>query len=267
MSDFARLESKLNKLRARERTPGEGRKLRGPNADALLAAIVDEIDETILPRRLSFALESGSVLHLAAANRKLQAVVSPAPAGLPDSVCDQELGDVDDPTVAAIAEGLRAVLADGGTLTLSSIRPKTLFASDIGIQTSLLRKAWQIDEQDSAPAAKDPGEILGGFLASLGDEALAWLRIEGEAVTDQGGDTKAATELGETAAVFLDGYFQKFEEAFPEPSLACATLISPAKEGAAALFFVEIGELSAVIAAKTADAISLAARWQSLVAD
>lgn len=267
MSDFARLENKLEKLRQRERAPGEGRKLRGDTAEALLAAIVSEIDETILPRRLSFAQDGGATVHLAVANRKLQAVLSPAPGGMSADLCDKELGDVDDPAVASIADGLRVVLAKGGALTMSSVRPQSLFASDIGIQTSQLRKAWQVAEQQSAPAPKDPGEILGGFLTSLGDEAVAWLRIEGEAVTDQGGDPKVATELGDTAAVFLDGYFQKFDEAFPEPAFACATLISPSETGASALFFVEIGTLSAVIAAKVDHAVALATRWQSLVAD
>lgn len=267
MSDFARLENKLAKLRQRERAPGEGRKLRGATADALIVAIVGEIDETILPRRLSFALESGGTLHLAAANRKLQAVMSPAPTGLSAKLCDKMLGDVDDPAVGKIAAGLRKILAEGGTLTLSSVRPPSLFASDIGIQTSQLRKAWQIEEHESAPAQQDPAEILSGFLGSLSDEVVAWLRIEGEAVTDQGGDLTAATELGETAAVFLDGYFSKFEEAFPEPSLACATLIAPAEKGASALFFVEIGDCSAIIAAKTKHAVALAARWQGLVAE
>ena len=267
LSDFARLEDKLAKLRQRERAPGESRKVRGADAGALLAAMVGEIDETILPRRLSFALESGVAVHLAAANRKLQAVLSPAPDGLSADLCEKALGDVDDPALASIARGLREVLSDGGTLTMSAVRPKTLFASDIGIQTSQLRKAWDIEDLDSTPVQRDPEEILSSFLGSLSDEVVAWLRIEGEAVTDQGGDARAAAELGDTAAVFLDGYFRKFEEAFPEPSLACATMIAPGRSGVSALLFVEIGDFSAIIASKTEHVVSVAARWQSLVAD
>ena len=56
MSDFARLEDKLTKLRSRERVPGETRKLRGQGSDALLAALVTEIDETILPRQLTLTI-------------------------------------------------------------------------------------------------------------------------------------------------------------------------------------------------------------------
>jgi hypothetical protein len=80
MSDFARLEEKLAKLRQRERTVGEGRKLRGVGPDALLAAIVTEIDETILPRRLSFETPAGSSIWPWRTG-VLQALLDPARAG------------------------------------------------------------------------------------------------------------------------------------------------------------------------------------------
>ena len=77
-SDFARLKAKLAKLAQRERTAGEARRLKGGNAGELIAALVTEIDETILPRRLTLTSE-GRALHLAVANRRLQAMLSPAP--------------------------------------------------------------------------------------------------------------------------------------------------------------------------------------------
>ena len=78
-SDFARLKAKLAKLAQRERTAGEARRLKGGDAGELIAALVTEIDETILPRRLTLTLD-GAVLHLAVANRRLQAMLAPAPA-------------------------------------------------------------------------------------------------------------------------------------------------------------------------------------------
>lgn len=267
MSDFARLEDKLNKLRQRERAPGEGRKLRASGAEALLAAIVTEIDETILPRRLTFTLENGTAIHLAAANRKLQALLSPAPDGFDADLADQELPDADDPKVASLAVGLRNILEGAETLRLSAIRPKSLFASDVGVTTSQLKRAWGVSEQGAGAEEKDPSELLSGFLSGLGDDALAWLRIEGEAVTDQGGDEKALAALGESAAVFLDGYFSKFDEAFPEASLSCGTVIAPSADHPSALFFVEIGELSAIISANRGKIFNLASRWQGLVSD
>lgn len=265
MSDFARLEEKLAKLRQRERAPGEARKLKGSDADALLAAIVMEIDETILPRRLSFALDANTAIHVSVANRRLQALLSPAPKGIDSALADQELPDADDPKVAALGVGLRAVLGDVESLTVSAERPKTLFASDIGVPTSQLAPAWGISTEAAAPAV--PSEVLGAYLSSITNEANAWLRIEGEAVIDQGGAPEAVAELVEAAALFLDGYFSKFDTAFPEPSESCGTIISPGSNQSTALFFIEYGELSALIAAKPESVFALATRWQKLIAE
>ena len=49
--EFSRLEAKLAKLRQRERGPGEARFVRGQK-ERLLAAVVSEVDETILPREI-----------------------------------------------------------------------------------------------------------------------------------------------------------------------------------------------------------------------
>ena len=64
--------------------------------------------------------------------------------------------------------------------------------------------------------------------------------------------------------MFLDGYFGKFEALFPEPSDACATLIGPVTDSGAAALFVEIGELSAFIAAKADRGPDLITKWQRL---
>ena len=93
MSDFARLQDKLAKLRQRERVAGEGRRLRGATPEALVAAVVAEIDETILPRRLTFQVEGGVDVHLAVANRRLQALMSPVPElkGVEAAVADRAI--------------------------------------------------------------------------------------------------------------------------------------------------------------------------------
>lgn len=265
MSDFARLEEKLSKLRQRERAPGEGRKLRGGGVEALMAGIVTEIDETILPRRLTFTLSNGSAVHLSVANRRLQAIMAPAPDGIDAAIVDQELPDADDPKVAALGVGLRAVLEGAESLAISSVRPKRLFASDVGVPIAQLERAWGIEVSEAEPA--DPSEVLGDFLKKITGDAIAWLRIEGEAVTDQGGDANAAAKLGENAAVFLDGYFSKFENAFPEPAISCGTVISPGPDHSAALFFIEFAELSAVISATPDNVLAIASSWQKLVAE
>ena len=71
--------------------------------------------------------------------------------------------------------------------------------------------------------------------------------------------------LGEQAAIFLDGYFSKFDALFSGDAAACGTVIA-AKDGEAMLF-VEYGEVSAFVAADVGQITSIARSWQELVAE
>ena len=265
MSDFARLEEKLTKLRQRARAPGEVRKLRGSGSQALLAALVTEIDETILPRRLTLSI-GGTAIHLAVANRRLQALLSPAPdiEGAAD-LADMALPDAEAPGVAALGEVLSRAFDGDPQVEITAMRPADLFDSDVGVPANLLGRAWRVAPQEMLPA--EPGDILTKFLKENGKEAIAWLRIEGESVTEQGGAETRVAALGEQAAIFLDGYFAKFEELYNGDSKACVTVIAPGRGKGTAVFFVEFGEVSAFIAADPARVGNLARRWQALVAD
>lgn len=263
MSDFARLEKVLEKLRRRERAPGEGRKLSGADGATRLSSMVTEIDETILPRRLSFDLGEAGGLHLAVANRRLQAVLAPVPNGVSKALEDKKLTDAQDPEVAELGAALGDVLGVSETVSISTTRQKSPFPSDVGIPAPQLARIWGAKATD--PADSDPGAVLSGFLESSTEHMSAWLRIEGESVTGQGGGEAEVQDLGELAANFLDSYFSRFDIAFPEPAFACGTLISPGGEGRGALFFVEIGNVSAIILAPSDGITGLAVKWQSMV--
>lgn len=259
MSDFARLEALLAELAARERTPGEGRRLKGP----LLAALVREIDETILPRRLSLETPAGP-LHLAVANRRLQALLTPVPdiEGA-EALGGTPLPDAEDPHVPALKTLLERAFGDAEALALSARRLDQTFGSDIGVPAMQLGRAWGVSET-GPKAALPPEEMMDAFLAALEGGPVAWLRIKGEAVTGQSGPEARTAALGEQAAVFLDGYFAKFETLFDIGAKACGTLIAGAGE---AMVFVEIGEESAFLAGPEAEMLQVAARWQGVVAE
>ena len=268
MSDFDRLKETLAKLSERERIGGERRRLAGSSADALLASLVIEIDETILPRRLSFAVEDGATLHLAVANRRLQAMVSPAPDIVGQDtgeLADRPITDVEDDAVAVLKDLVLAVFADAKPVTIQSARmPGSLFASDVGVPANILARAWGISDVPTEELS--PEDVMSRFLDDLGDDAVAWLRIEGEDITDQGGEAADAEALGEHAAVFLDGYFSKFETLYPDIGGACGTLIGPVGDMGNAAFFAEIGELSAFVAARPDRALAVVGKWQRLAA-
>ncbi|MBT8426313.1 MAG: hypothetical protein KJO67_15165 [Silicimonas sp.] len=266
MSDFARLEDKLAKLRQRERIAGEGRRLRGASPETLLAAVVAEIDETILPRRLTFKVEGGASVHLAVANRRLQALASPVPeldgvasAGL----ADHPLPDAEEPGVAQVRDVLLAAFADAAPVAIQSSRPSGKdYPSDIGVPSNILARVWGISELEDETLTADA--LVSRFLEGLGNDAIAWLRIEGESVTDQGGDASAIEELGDHAAVFLDGYFGRFEMLHGDETGALATMIGPVGTSGASVIFVEAGEVTAFVSAHASHAPRLVADWQKL---
>lgn len=266
MSDFARLEDKLAKLRQRERIAGEGRRLRGATAEALLAAVVTEIDETILPRNLSFSVEKGVTVHLSVANRRLQALVAPAPAldGIDvAALAGQPLSDAEDAALGEVKKVLLAAFADAAPVAIQSARPEGAgFPSDVGVPSNILARVWGLAEVSGEELS--PEDILSRFLSGIAEDAIAWLRIEGEDVTDQGGDAAVLEQLGDHAAVFLDGYFGKFEGLYTEESFALATLVAPVGPGGHGALFVEIGELSAFVAINAERAPDLAALWQKM---
>ncbi len=258
MNDFARLQDKLSKLRQKERGPGDARRLSGNNPEARLAALVTEIDETILPRRLQLESTSGAMV-LAVANRRLQALLSPAPSNVPKALVDHALPDIEDPVLAELGAVLKSFFDDPKPVRISATRLAKPFGSDIGVPAGQLPRVWNVTEQQSL----SPAETLKAFLDRISGKGVAWLRIEGEEVTDQGGTAKAVDALGQQAAVFLDGYFSKFDVAFGEPTDTCGTLIAGADPSQNALFFVEIGELSAIISAPEAALLQIAADWRT----
>lgn len=265
MSDFARLEAVLAKLGGRERTPGEGRKLKGLDAEGLLAALVTEIDETILPRRLTLATGEAE-LHIAVANRRLQALLAPAPAvDGAEALAGQPLPDAEDPGVPALKEVLLNAFAKAGPVTVQGRRLDVPFASDIGVPANLLARAWATGEAATLKALS-PEEAMTAFLEGLG-ERVSWLRINGEEVADQGGSEDRLAMLGEQAAIFLDGYFAKFEVLFDATAPACGTVIAPADSVGEAMFFVEYAEESAFLAAPPTEMPGIAQAWQALVAE
>ena len=148
-------------------------------------------------------------------------------------------------------------------MSIQSARPEGGgFPSDVGVPSNILSRAWGLSETVGEEIS--PEDLLSRFLAGIGDDAIAWLRIQGEDVTDQGGDAAILEQLGDHAAVFLDGYFGKFEGLYTEESFALATLVAPVGPGGHGAFFVEIGELSAFIAINGERAAELATLWQKM---
>ncbi|WP_160765438.1 hypothetical protein [Kangsaoukella pontilimi] len=258
MNDFARLEQKIGKLRDRERAPGDGRALRAADGPGLLAALLQEIDEIILPRRVTLTLANGTSINLAVSNRRLQGVLAPAPDAL-SKVAGVALKGAEDDAAAGIKAGLAKLFEGGGSVGLIATRlGDDDLGSDAGVSASLLARAWSIDLGPAGPA--DPGEVITRFLGEIGNAASCWLKIEGEDIVEQSGGEADLAQLADTAAFFLDAYLNKRDSLVGHGRGAkLVTLESESR----ALIFVDGEGHSAFVTAPAGGLARIVSLWQA----
>lgn len=213
MSEFKRLEDKLQKLAERERGKPGPRTLAASDGEALLTRIILELDEVILPRRVNFKTPAGAVVSFAVASRRLQAFLAPVPEAASSiaNLAGIAFGAGDDETLGRLKDALLAVLGDANEVTVWAERqkPESSFPAESGVPVAGLARSWGLSLEDLADAAPDPLEALARFLGHATPATAAWLRIDGEDVSGSGGDHAAIARLGEGLGGFLDTFFQK----------------------------------------------------------
>lgn len=212
MSDFARLKEKLGKLRQAEPRTGAGRLLSGHDAEARLRSIVVEIDETILPRKVSFQAGASRVV-IGVANRQLSLILEGAVAASEEPhVVDGR----DDPILGELKDGLLRLLggSDTWSIEVSHLDREQIahMRPDAGVSANSLATIWGVSLTDQG--ATGAGDVAERFIARVADRCTAWLMIEGEEIADSGGSPAAIDWLSERAGGFLDGYFSQ-SETFP----------------------------------------------------
>lgn len=263
MDDFSRLEAKLAKLRQRAKAPGEHRIIRG-EPERLLAAVVTEIDETILPREIRFASGEAS-FSIAVANRRLQALMSVIPVqDATARLIGKAITDVEDGALAEVRKALTLMLSRGGDWTIASQRQAgDGFPSDVGVPSGPLARAWEVAAVGESRA--NPGAALEDFLTALDARASAWLLIEGEEVKKQSGSETVVADLGNQAALFLDGYFSKKDLLF-QGETGPTGLVFAGGVGGDAILFLDCESSMAFVLSKSEDVATLAQDWQARVA-
>lgn len=128
-----------------------------------IQAVLREIDETVLPRRITLRSETGAAVDLLVSNRRLYAVTVGGEAG----------ADPSDPQEAAgiFARRLKAALGQVRRVTLHAARPEVdPDVQHIGCTAQALAQAIGVAFRANTAAG------LEEFLAWIEAEALAWLR-------------------------------------------------------------------------------------------
>lgn len=202
MKDTRRLSDRIGKLARAETADAAGR-LVEPGADGTaLAAILREVDETVLPRRLVFRRDDG-VLTVLASNRRLISVdTAEGPgAGVAADILGVVLNRPDVAMLGQLRAALSASLPGTGPIRVRSLPPTERIADFAsGTTAAALALAWGVDLSPpaadlAAPPAPAPGTPLDGFLASVGGTARAWLRLDAGSVVGNGGEQDLVARL------------------------------------------------------------------------
>lgn len=263
MTEFVRLEEKLTKLQRKTAATGGPRVLRAGDVEGLLSAVVTEIDETILPRCLGFSVGDGAPLALAISHRRCQAVMAPMPslAGTNLSALEGVALDSESDLIATLKMAFVSLIGSSGELKVTTARlPTASYSADTGVTAQNLASAWGLGEVYTAPRTAE--EVMTDFLATLGEGGHVWLHIVGENVVKGSGSAEDKAALSDVAALFLDGYFAKFENIYPTESGAVFTAL--AANGGSAVLFAETEDQSVFAQVAFSALPELAATWSRL---
>ncbi len=198
-AQVARLSARLAALRRPSAVVAKAR--RTLEAANPLAAIANEIDETLLPRCLNFKNDRGETMGLDVASGRVLSVAHMAlQADAHDfgSLPGHAFFDADDPKCATLIRAMQVFCQDISELTVkATIVPEPQGFTNIGVSLQTL------EQQVMAlpPAGADPQERMARFWTASRGLVLAAVRCSGGEIAET---TGAPTELDHLLALARD---------------------------------------------------------------
>jgi len=154
------LKDRVGRLADRRVAASGGmRNLEGDCAEALLANLLREVDETILPRRLTVAIAGGGTIEVVVSNRRLIGLTN-----VEASQCTDPKG---------VLDHLRSAIGQSTTAESRSERTENTFScAHTGVSARALLALLSVVERD----VPDPNPIP-SFFAELQSQMLAWVTL------------------------------------------------------------------------------------------
>lgn len=174
MSGGSDIDARLRRLAGDDEAAAGGRLLARADdgAEAVARAVLDAVDETVLPAELSVASGAGQALVLSVAGRRLRAILSASDGLEAGDLIGAELDAEDEGGLARAAALLdRFARGASGAVTLREAR-----GADGGARgVSANRLAGLLPEGGAAPAETADGCAADRFLSGFGQGATATL--------------------------------------------------------------------------------------------
>lgn len=245
MKDVERLKSMLARLKS-----GDQEADYGEDSDDMLAPLLQEIGETVLPRELRFQNDRNEELALIVSTRRVLRVSDVRPDALADccrDVIDCALSEDDTAQLAAFRVALHKFLDGCEELRVTATRPKTIVsASDIGWGTDALARVWAEKVQPDAPAPTAPSAPTGDPFAAFTAISPAFIEWTAKGVTASKGNDGTANMLLTLANTSA---FTAANDNRPAP--VCTVLPGPAPQGTTIVHLVDGDRQAMVLLPKT----------------
>ena len=202
MKDARRLKDRIAKLGAKTgEFDARGRNILSRDDTDGVASVLREIDETILPRKLSFETDSG-VVTVVASNRRLTSI---------EAVLGEDLAHVSGvvglsltrPDVADLGRLRDSLVAAFGKATAIFVKSEGLrgdspnFAD--GTTAAALGSAWGIDFGSPEPGQASQIDPIATFLGAMSGVSYAWVQIEAGKQKEHSGPAELIAKLRDFA--------------------------------------------------------------------
>ncbi len=195
MNDHNRLNDRLAKLSTLQ--TGEISGVRMLQGDDLRQVILQEVDETILARVLSFENGENATIGLEVANRRILRFIQLAPpeeTATDGPFIDQPISEANGPEANQFQEFLQEFVSGSETLRVRSGKmTRVSDASEIGCSAIALAKAWGIGLNGEQPEIAAPS--IEAIVIYCQKMSLAWVRHNQESAPEFSGDEKDVEHL------------------------------------------------------------------------
>jgi hypothetical protein len=219
MSDIDRLRDKLSKLAGPSNIAPDGwREVVATDKSEFLRAVLNEIDETILARNLTFRNGKDASFSLEVANRRLHSVTDATPAAL-KSAAPELLGAQFSETGDTLTEPLAAmlVLFFEGAEQISVNTAKSAMPLDpdnIGCAAEVIATSWSLKLYENKQENAD--KKVGAFIDQCLGLATSWVQFDANGVHLSAGEQEAIQRLTELAQQNLSDFDKRLVATFDE---------------------------------------------------
>jgi hypothetical protein len=232
------------------------------NPDAILPAMLQEIDETILARKLTFHNDADDSIAVIAKGRRLWQICDISPKSLipkgADLVSVNLSGD-DDKAMKALAKLMQNFAKNSKLLsvTIADTESESDYSA-MGLPVPMLRNLWNI-----AAAPTGSGNSLQAFVESITDDILASaVMAEGDMIFSSGSDKqiKLLTGLIKDQIPAIAAEFEKLKSE-DEPK----SLIALNRDSKYFIICARMENMASLIVCKPDKFPNIVSTWQQLI--